>query len=70
MRNLASFPSAHCWGDKGSRGLVGIFIGSDTLSITASLEIALRALQKKHGFMLLWIDQICINQQDSKEKSY
>lgn len=68
LRSAPSFSAlSYCWGDQGSR--VEIAIGSDTLSITASLEVALRALRDKDRSMLLWIDQICINQQDKKEKN-
>ncbi|KAK0651147.1 heterokaryon incompatibility protein-domain-containing protein [Cercophora newfieldiana] len=70
LQGLPSFSAlSYCWGDKHNRGPVEIAIGSDTLSITASLETALRALRKADRPVLLWIDQICINQNDAKEKS-
>lgn len=38
------------------------------LSITRSLETALRALRPTHGGRQVWADQICINQADKEEK--
>ncbi|KAK4455416.1 heterokaryon incompatibility protein-domain-containing protein [Podospora aff. communis PSN243] len=62
---------SYCWGDQHNRRPVEIAIGSDTFSITASLEMALRALRQHEPdqSIFLWIDQICINQHDSDEKS-
>jgi hypothetical protein len=37
--------------------------------ITSSLEQALRHLQHPSEYVILWVDQICINQQDNEEKS-
>ncbi|KAK3367782.1 heterokaryon incompatibility protein-domain-containing protein [Podospora didyma] len=42
--------------------------GTKTLRITKSLHIALRHLQQEDQARVLWIDQICINQEDEDEK--
>lgn len=39
-----------------------------SISITESLETALRHFRKPDEVITLWIDQICINQEDNKEK--
>jgi len=55
----------------GNFGLSGA--GNDsqtqTLSITASLDEALRHLRRKDGTSrLLWVDPVCINQEDVPER--
>ncbi|TGO18457.1 hypothetical protein BPAE_0382g00020 [Botrytis paeoniae] len=37
-------------------------------AITTSLEIALQNMRKEDHSIVMWIDQICINQEDNKEK--
>ncbi|OHE97766.1 hypothetical protein CORC01_06971 [Colletotrichum orchidophilum] len=37
-------------------------------NITKSLEVALRAFRQEDRSVVMWIDQICINQDDHKEK--
>jgi len=39
------------------------------LHITESVEVALRHLQQEYEGLNLWIDQLCINQEDNHEKS-
>ncbi|TDZ83713.1 Heterokaryon incompatibility protein 6, OR allele [Colletotrichum sidae] len=46
-----------------------IEIARTRLGITASLDTALRHLRRRDGPVTLWIDQICINQEDTAEKS-
>jgi hypothetical protein len=40
-----------------------------TLTITRSLETALRHFRQLDGSVFMWIDQICINQADNEEKA-
>ncbi|PMD52489.1 uncharacterized protein K444DRAFT_511689, partial [Hyaloscypha bicolor E] len=40
-----------------------------TFWITSSLDTALRRLRHKNDAVVLWVDAICINQQDNAEKS-
>ncbi|ENH68160.1 Heterokaryon incompatibility protein 6, OR allele [Fusarium oxysporum f. sp. cubense race 1] len=42
--------------------------GGASIAITKSLETALRHFRKADAVITLWIDQICINQADNKEK--
>ncbi|KAM0546264.1 hypothetical protein ACHAPJ_010947 [Fusarium lateritium] len=42
--------------------------GEASIPITESLETALRHFRKPNEVITLWIDQICINQADSREK--
>ena len=58
---------SYTWGTGGFTSTVCINGGK--LDITSSLEEALRHLQHPSEFVTLWIDQICITQQDNKEKS-
>lgn len=39
-----------------------------SISITANLESALRHLRRSHEVLYLWVDAICINQEDKVEK--
>lgn len=59
---------SYTWGDPSK--CENILLGRRVLSITESLELALRALRRPDRSVLLWIDQTCINQQDDKEKSH
>jgi len=54
------------WGDLGEKS--HIVINGFTTAITKSLELALRALEAYKAGRKLWIDQICINQQNPDEK--
>ncbi|KAK1714507.1 heterokaryon incompatibility protein [Colletotrichum acutatum] len=45
-----------------------IDIEGASLLITASLDTALRHIRRKDELVTLWIDQICINQEDGAEK--
>ncbi|KAJ3940350.1 uncharacterized protein N0V96_009344 [Colletotrichum fioriniae] len=38
-------------------------------NITKSLALALRAFRQEHSSVVMWIDQICINQDDNEEKA-
>ncbi|KAF5649817.1 Het6 heterokaryon incompatibility protein [Fusarium tjaetaba] len=42
--------------------------GSQTMSISGSLYIALRELRRSNASRVLWADAICINQEDVKER--
>lgn len=42
--------------------------GHQTLTITKNLEKALRALRRRRQFRILWVDAVCINQQNTSEK--
>jgi hypothetical protein len=69
--DIANLPAYSClsytWGDASNK--TSIHIGGKTLPITASLDKALRTLRLPGSPLLLWVDQICINQQDVDEQS-
>ncbi|KAH0565682.1 hypothetical protein GP486_000922 [Trichoglossum hirsutum] len=46
-----------------------IFLGGRPLPITANLDLALRNSQRAAETKLLWVDAICINQDDLEERS-
>jgi hypothetical protein len=58
---------SYCWGAEMSphRSLVdGI-----TIQLTESLDMGLRRLRQR-GYCTLWVDALCINQQDVKERNH
>ncbi|EMR81044.1 hypothetical protein ACHAPC_000969 [Botrytis cinerea] len=57
---------SYTWGSSNMDG--SIECDGHEQSITTSLEIALRNMRKKDHSIVMWIDQICINQEDNKEK--
>ncbi|KAK0374398.1 heterokaryon incompatibility protein [Colletotrichum limetticola] len=57
---------SYTWGT--SRATHSIDIEGASLLITASLDTALRHIRRKDEPVTLWIDQICINQEDGAEK--
>jgi hypothetical protein len=58
---------SYCWGNSTDR--VEIPCDGKILSITSSLHEAILAIHKFSPDQDLWIDQICINQEDLTEKS-
>ncbi|KAI1871279.1 uncharacterized protein JN550_004724 [Neoarthrinium moseri] len=73
---------SYTWADESgdSSRSKSIFLGDwwDILPITANCEAAIRNLQRRHEYRLLngagtltvWIDAICVNQDDMKERSH
>ncbi|PKS12987.1 hypothetical protein jhhlp_000328 [Lomentospora prolificans] len=57
---------SYAWGSNDATGELDI--DGQYLPITPALEIALRGLRRKQP-LDIWIDQICINQQDLQEKA-
>ncbi|KAJ0158555.1 hypothetical protein CTA2_11331, partial [Colletotrichum tanaceti] len=47
----------------------GIFVQGTAHRVTANLEVALRHLRRVDGPRALWIDALCINQDDIPERS-
>jgi hypothetical protein len=58
---------SYTWGKRSPAQIV--HCNSRTISVTPNLYDALNALRESDDFRVLWIDQICINQQDNEEKS-
>ncbi|KXX80953.1 Heterokaryon incompatibility protein 6, OR allele [Madurella mycetomatis] len=62
---------SYVWGDESIRR--DIILNGEVVSITANLEIALRALARDDVFgdrYKLWVDAICINQVDDQERAH
>lgn len=57
---------SYCWGDKGDTRPISI--DEHTVQVTTNLEAALRELKAK-GYTTLWIDALCINQEDMDERA-
>jgi hypothetical protein len=58
---------SYVWGDPSRR--VSIKVAGQALSITASLDTALRHLRDSSRTRRIWADAICINQSDSEERN-
>jgi hypothetical protein len=57
---------SYVWGDQVDT--VSILIDEDTLAITASLHAALLHLRHHSFEQIIWVDAVCINQENRKEK--
>ncbi|RYC65579.1 hypothetical protein CHU98_g634 [Xylaria longipes] len=64
---------SYTWKDETGDASVSrrLYVGAnwDILPITKSCSRALRRLRFKHAWRVLWVDAICINQQNNAEKS-
>lgn len=58
---------SYVWGDP--KDVVSIHLSDCTYGVTRDLEAALRRLRRKDSERIIWIDQLCINQEDVEEKS-
>ncbi|KAK4496446.1 hypothetical protein PRZ48_012426 [Zasmidium cellare] len=58
---------SYCWGDPNDT--VPVLVNGQPFHITRNLEAALRQFRSKDS-RLLWADAICINQDDSNERSH
>ena len=58
---------SYTWGD--SKKVCRISCGSECVAITANLAAALRQLRTPDNPRALWIDQVCINQDDVDERN-
>lgn len=69
--NLLEFPRyealSYCWGDPSVK--TSVKCDSGTLNVTINLKNALLHLRHKSQERVLWIDAICINQNDRQERS-
>lgn len=59
---------SYVWGS--TRNLIDIKVGNDSLAVTANLAQALSYLRYKDKPRVLWIDAICVNQLDLKERAH
>ncbi|KAI0419301.1 heterokaryon incompatibility protein-domain-containing protein [Xylaria grammica] len=70
--NLESSPTyealSYYWGEASDKRL--IFCNGKPFPVTQSLESALRHLRRRKDDRVLWIDAICINQEDVDERAH
>lgn len=59
---------SYTWGSPEDRSTIEV--GDETVSIGANLQSALQELRSESHDVLLWCDQLCINQEDDEERSY
>jgi hypothetical protein len=60
---------SYAWGNQSSPTTTVKFSDGQTLSLSATLSSLFTSLRKKQRSFTVWIDAICINQQDTAEKS-
>jgi hypothetical protein len=58
---------SYVWVDPSDR--VSMTCNDKQLLITRTLQVALHSAAKHNPFAFLWVDQICINQLDNKERA-
>ena len=58
---------SYVWGDASQRG--SILIEGEVFSITSNLDTALRHIRYPTASRNLWVDSLCINQEDPRERS-
>ncbi|KAK3704273.1 Ubiquitin-like protein [Vermiconidia calcicola] len=59
---------SYAWGQ--DKADVSLSIGCGSLLVTSNLANALRAVRRADRAILLWVDAICINQQDVEERNH
>ncbi|TAQ91386.1 hypothetical protein B7494_g316 [Chlorociboria aeruginascens] len=67
-KNLKYDALSYTWGTDANAPGSSISISGQTFKVTVNLSAALRQLRDSHYLIPLWVDAVCINQQDSKEK--
>ena len=60
---------SYVWGSTDESNLLPIIVNSQTFYVTSNLESALRHLRYKNHDRTLWVDAICLDQNDFKEKT-
>ena len=58
---------SYCWGNATQKAWINC--NGQRLTLTKNLLNAIRRLRRKNETITLWIDQICINQEDLEERS-
>ncbi|EHK47191.1 hypothetical protein TRIATDRAFT_194157 [Trichoderma atroviride IMI 206040] len=59
---------SYTWGPTG--GHHSLVVNDRKMSITANLYLALKSLRYPHSDRILWIDAVCINQSNVKERNH
>ncbi|KAM7182800.1 Heterokaryon incompatibility protein (HET) domain containing protein [Rhypophila sp. PSN 637] len=58
---------SYCWGDAKKEELTPIYCNGQRLDVTPNLKMALNNLRPEQGERRLWVDAVCINQEDKQE---
>lgn len=58
---------SYCWGDAAQRKVIAL--NSHNISVPSSSAAALRCVRLCHSERTVWLDAICINQNDIEERS-
>ncbi|KAJ2987762.1 hypothetical protein NUW58_g4326 [Xylaria curta] len=68
--SLAYKALSYSWKNGDAAPDVAIFCNSTSIYISANLHAALRRLRAPNGVVRIWVDAICINQQDAVERAH
>ncbi|KAI3321665.1 hypothetical protein HD806DRAFT_503130 [Xylariaceae sp. AK1471] len=61
---------SYSWKNNDDSPDVAIFCNSKPIYVSANLHAALRRLRSPRDWVKIWVDAICINQQDDAERAY
>jgi hypothetical protein len=59
---------SYCWGDPKLQD--SILLNGIVASVTVNLTRALEDIRLDHGTRVLWVDALCINQEDTRERNH
>ena len=69
LKTLRTYETiSYCWGD--SEDQCTITVNGHSISVTANAGAALRRVRRPHASRVVWIDAVCINQQDREERGH